>query len=441
MAGPITWRNIQTPGPSYGATQGIASAGNAITTGFDRLAGIVDSQEALETKRIDRGLAADREGFLNLLSGARSVEDLAALRASGVIDQRFAALDPREQAKVRDAEQARLAGLRGETTARQTFETAQRDLREAPIRDRIMALLATDPKAALAELQANPGIRNAAPIAAAIAAGERDATKWGWAQRDQRFRETNQAATEAQERSRIEREMRESRLAPERETLLTQQVRSGERAEAAAALAATQATRDAVIAQQEQTARADLNPYLEGGALTDQAAPTLSKLMADRGIGDPDDRQAVINRLARFKYKVTRENGTEVEVPVPLSVVTSAILGAKVTSTWVGSNNVANRVEKAIKDRMDALSFDYTDPKNPKARQDLVRQFEQFQQIEFAKGKPASEVVTNGIPPRSAGVTALEAAATNRLGPSTPPVSAKDSFMRLFFSPSRADLK
>jgi hypothetical protein len=121
---PITWQNIQAPS-NREVFREFAGASDGILGGFDRLSKVFSDREAVNQGVADRGRQAAQEGYLNLLQGYKTPEELQAARMSGVLDQRLAELDPRNQAAVRGSAEARISSLQGQTTANDAFVRGQ----------------------------------------------------------------------------------------------------------------------------------------------------------------------------------------------------------------------------------------------------------------------------------------------------------------------------
>lgn len=120
MGSPITWQNVNSPdGRLIGNLMDGAQRG--ITGGFDRLSQVIADREAVNQGAADRARQAAQEDYLNQVQGYKTPEALQAARMSGVLDQRLAALDPRNQAAVRPAVDARVTALQGQVAANDAF--------------------------------------------------------------------------------------------------------------------------------------------------------------------------------------------------------------------------------------------------------------------------------------------------------------------------------
>ena len=177
MASPITWQNVNGRSLAEAAVP-MESASKLILGGFDRLSNTADGYGKLQQTIQNQEEEANVQNFMERLQRARSPEEVAALQASGELDTLRAALKPASLAKVRGAEDARIASLMQQTTARNAFDTAQRDLAEAPIRDQIAVLTAQGKHDEAAALMKTSGIRNVAPLAQADSAASRATTQF-----------------------------------------------------------------------------------------------------------------------------------------------------------------------------------------------------------------------------------------------------------------------
>lgn len=120
----ITWQNINSPS-SRDVGRELSGAQIGISDGFDRLSKVFADREAVNQGVADRARNAGAEDYLNMLQGYKTPEELNAARLSGVLDQRIAALDPRNQAAVRGAADARVTSLQGQVTANNAFAVNQ----------------------------------------------------------------------------------------------------------------------------------------------------------------------------------------------------------------------------------------------------------------------------------------------------------------------------
>lgn len=124
MGTPITWQNVNGPDNRL-AAQLFEGAQQSFSGGLDRFSKIITDRESVNQGIADRARQAAQEDYLNTVQGYKTPEELQAARMSGVLDQRLAALDPRNQAAVRGAVDARVTGLQGQVTANDLFQVNQ----------------------------------------------------------------------------------------------------------------------------------------------------------------------------------------------------------------------------------------------------------------------------------------------------------------------------
>jgi len=180
MAGPITWRNVDAPSGAE-AFRAMAGAQNTLNGAFDAFGNIIRQREAVDAANVATMSENGKQAFLDQLATAKTPEELAAMQRSGLVDELRANLSPQARAATRNADEARLTSLRQQTIAGDQFNDQALEREQRPIKDAIISL-ATQNKGpeALAMIQANPNLRNAAELHKAVLNGERDFTRFGW---------------------------------------------------------------------------------------------------------------------------------------------------------------------------------------------------------------------------------------------------------------------
>lgn len=164
MATPITWQNVNAS-PNTDVMRGMESAQKSLTGGLDKFSSMLADREQINQGVADRGRQATQEEYLNLVQSFKTPEELQAARMSGVLDQRLAALDPRNQAAVRGATEARISSLQTQATAGNTFAQGQKDFADKPLIDQHALYVALNQPKAAQELRINnPGVNWAASI-------------------------------------------------------------------------------------------------------------------------------------------------------------------------------------------------------------------------------------------------------------------------------------
>ena len=136
MATPITWQNVNAPS-NDAAMRGMESAQKGITGAFDKFSSVWADGVKINEDVAARGRQASQEEYLNLVQSFKTPEELQAARMSGVLDQRLAALDPRNQAAVRGATEARISSLQTQATAGNTFADAAELRAQRPVEQEI----------------------------------------------------------------------------------------------------------------------------------------------------------------------------------------------------------------------------------------------------------------------------------------------------------------
>lgn len=174
MPDPITWRNVV--GPSLAdASRPLQAAGNSFDAGFDVLGKALASRQQANQVQVNLAREGAKQSFLDLVQSAKTPEELAALQASGALDQRLATLDVRDRAAVRGADETRLSAVRNLVTQGQQFGDTQLDRQQAPIRDQIASRIASGDFAGAKTALDQQDLRNEAALYASLTEGERSA--------------------------------------------------------------------------------------------------------------------------------------------------------------------------------------------------------------------------------------------------------------------------
>lgn len=167
----ITWQNINAP-VLADPSRSMALAQNSFGGAFDTLAKALETQQTVNQNAIDQQNAAKALGFKELLQGASTVEELAALKASGRLDSVRQDLPTKFREALLGASDARLASLQNQTTANNTFENNQRIFRDAPVLDQGEVLAAKgDVVGYEAWRAANPNVRGTAALVPKLQSG------------------------------------------------------------------------------------------------------------------------------------------------------------------------------------------------------------------------------------------------------------------------------
>lgn len=111
MAEPITWRTV-AGNALENAWRPMQGAVTTIDTGFDRLMKMIEGRQEVNQGVADRAREANVQTLLDKYQSAATPEQLAQMQASGELDPLKAAIDPRDAARVRGADEARLTAVR-----------------------------------------------------------------------------------------------------------------------------------------------------------------------------------------------------------------------------------------------------------------------------------------------------------------------------------------
>jgi hypothetical protein len=217
MAGPITWRTINGPDPAA-ALAPMVAAQRSIDGAFDTFQRVIQQREAFQGQQAAAVREGNKQAFLDALQGARTPEEVEALRASGQLDALAARLTPENRAAVRGADEARLMGTRQLLQSGQAFEETQMVRAQKPIVDQVSTLLAAgkvDESQAL--LDQNPNLLGRALLQNSITQARRNKTLLEREDRDDSWkvddRNTRKQLTELEikERTRLANETEQNR--------------------------------------------------------------------------------------------------------------------------------------------------------------------------------------------------------------------------------------
>jgi hypothetical protein len=176
MSNPITWQNVQGRSPAEALQPLLASQGS-INGAFDAFQNILAQREAVDAANRQSQQDGARQMFLSALQAAKTPEELAALRASGQLDQFRSGLDANNRTKLLDAEDQRLAGIRQGIVTSNDFNASQRALAEAPLADALKTRIALGDTAGVRAELPGASLANKSGIAATLAAAEQAAVQ------------------------------------------------------------------------------------------------------------------------------------------------------------------------------------------------------------------------------------------------------------------------
>jgi hypothetical protein len=168
----ITWRSLAgAPLPDVSRQMELGQRG--IMGGFDALNNVLKQREAFEAEQAKDVRETNKQNVLDMLQGARTPEELEALKQSPELANAMARLTTENRAAVRGQDEARMATVRKNILEAQTFDNQQVLQKEQPIIDKASAYyLSGDFEKGDAIAAANPDLRNVLAIAKARAQGE-----------------------------------------------------------------------------------------------------------------------------------------------------------------------------------------------------------------------------------------------------------------------------
>jgi hypothetical protein len=330
----ITWRNVDAPSTA-GVAQGMQSAAGSVNDAFGIFNKLLQQRESFDANEVAKGHEANKQAFLDALSQAKTPEELAQLQASGNLDVLKARLNPEGLAAVRGADEARLTSLRQQTTAANQFAEAEAARLDKPWEQEVTALM-TRGKYADARTMAS-SMRNPGQMLNAITLAEQAAIKTG-----------DERAKTKIEREKAAYDLEQARLT---DPLRRNQMRASTAASEAAAGASVAAVEE--IGRRAQLAEADRikqeaatkaagqisllkdagNIYVDG-VLNPNDTQSLNEMLVKNGVLHAGKREAMIRRLQQIggEMELPYVNGDNKldtkKVPIPLSLVKQAILGA-----------------------------------------------------------------------------------------------------------------
>lgn len=177
----ITWRSLAPTADAATGANLLAAAQRSGNLAFDPFKKILADQEAFAASQAAGVREGNKQAFLTALQGAKTPEEVAALQASGQLQELQSRLTPQDLAAVRGADEARVAGLRQQITTGQQFDDgqllrSQRTL-EGDILSDISAGKLIQARAALAE---SPDLVNRAKLLALVTDAEKANEERNW---------------------------------------------------------------------------------------------------------------------------------------------------------------------------------------------------------------------------------------------------------------------
>lgn len=182
MAGPITWRNVDAPS-NRDVMTGLALAGNSFGNAGDVFSKVIADRQAANQGAINEQNEMAKQAYLDLVATAKTPEAVAALEASGRLEQLRRNMTPGNLAATRGATEARTLGNQQMIEAGNKFQTSQTEFaNKTPFDQAMAAANAGDTAAVQAALAANPDMPNKAKIQEALFKSSTQATQTGIAQ-------------------------------------------------------------------------------------------------------------------------------------------------------------------------------------------------------------------------------------------------------------------
>lgn len=174
MATPITWRTVTGASPAE-AARPMALGAQQLNYGFENLNKLITGTEDIDRKNWDNMKQVNTQNFLDQLAVAKTPEELAAMQASGQLNQMRQGFGNQvDRTAIRSAEEMRVNQLRQNVLAGQEYGDKQLDRSQLATVEQIKALAAQGKTAeAQALFDANPDLRNKGMLMEKVVTGER----------------------------------------------------------------------------------------------------------------------------------------------------------------------------------------------------------------------------------------------------------------------------
>lgn len=136
----ITWRNVDGGQGALAAGRLLQGAEHSFNSGFSGLQGVLKQYQGQEQANWDAGKEMNTQAFMDRLSQVKSPEEMAALQASGELDQLRAGFGNQiDRNAVRTALDTRGDFLRQQASNKMAYDNQAQDNADAPIRDQFLA--------------------------------------------------------------------------------------------------------------------------------------------------------------------------------------------------------------------------------------------------------------------------------------------------------------
>ena len=362
MGIPIRWDNIH--GPDFRTASGILGQSQAsMNTAISGIGNIFQGMNNLEQENWNTGKTNNTNAFMRQLMGYKTPEEYQAAMQAGALNDQLtgygAQVDSDAAMKAMDR---RLVTLQQRDLADMQYQGSKLEKQQAPIRDRIATKIALGQiPAAMAELEANPGLLNTAPLAQAA-----DARTWLGKERGQQ--ETVWAATNKEAPARLQLLEGQGKLAESQATLALSKAyaeSTGEGKGGSGGKGKADTTIELTKEQLTEQARNELlakdssatNGSASGIANIDQITEFINANVSK------DAREEVMSHVFPYLSKeYALKDGKKMNVP--LDVLKSAIVSSSPTFwqtnkvfnplTWSPFTSRASRLDDAISSMMNS---------------------------------------------------------------------------------------
>lgn len=354
MAGPITWRNVEAANTAP-ALRAMEGASSSVNSSFDIFNKLIQQRQAIDQNNVMAVDEAGKQAYLDTLQGAATPEQVEALR--GNLEAQRAGLSATARAAIRGAADARLTGVRQQVVAGQQYQDSEDARRDRPREREVLALLGRgqyDGAATLANGLANPG-----PLLNTVNVARQAAIKLRSEQEKTAAEQVRLAAEHPVKLAQMVAATDASRAAIDASKLTT----------AAAASRMVNDDEDRAKAQAAAQAQSKLNLLRDAGnvfvdgVFNPSDTVGLNEFMVKNGIGnDADARSAIINRISKLggevdlEYVDGKNKLAKKKIPIPLSLVKQALLGASGGFLWNTDDDYADSAEENLKSSLRALS-------------------------------------------------------------------------------------
>lgn len=172
MGQPITWRNVTGPGNGE-AAQILEGSRQSINDSFSIFGDVLRQREAGAAAGAMNIQEGNKQAYLSALDQAKTPEQIAELQRSGLLDTLKQKLTPQVLAAVRGADEARVASVRQNAIAGNTFNDQLLARTEAPQYQAVRAAIAAGDLSLANRLTQESTVRDKAPLLAEIEAKKR----------------------------------------------------------------------------------------------------------------------------------------------------------------------------------------------------------------------------------------------------------------------------